>query len=247
MGKHQAPSGHVFGFHPLRELLRREPQAVAEVWLAGRAGQRRAEIEALCQRHGVAVRRMPSARLDELAAGATHNGFAATRRAVPSVEPVGGDPELVVLVEDIQDPRNLGALIRVCEGVGVGRLLVRDRGSAPLTPAAIKTSAGAVEWLPVERIVNSSRVIEELKAKGYWVYGADAAGEPPWAIDLTGPLVLCLGGEEKGLRPLTRQHCDGLVGLPMQGRVESLNLATAAAALLYDALRQRIQGREGSE
>ncbi|HEX5757896.1 MAG TPA: RNA methyltransferase [Thermoanaerobaculia bacterium] len=144
-----------------------------------------------------------------------------------------------MLVEDVQDPRNLGALLRVCEGAGVGRVLVRDRGSAPLTPAVVKTAAGAAEWLAVERIVNPAQSLEALKAEGFWVYGAAQGGEAPWNVDLTGKVVLCLGGEERGLRARTRGLCDRLVGLPMRGRLESLNLATAAAALLYEAVRQR--------
>ena len=153
-----------------------------------------------------------------------------------------GDAELLVLVEDVQDPRNLGALIRVCEGAGVGKLLVRDRGSSPLSALAARTSAGASEWLDVERVVNSARTIDELKKQGFWVYGAAAEGVPPWELDLSGPVLLCLGGEEKGLRALTRDRCDALVGLPMRGRVESLNLSTAASALLYEAVRQRTSG-----
>jgi 23S rRNA (guanosine2251-2'-O)-methyltransferase len=116
---------------------------------------------------------------------------------------------------------------------------VRDRGSAPLSPVVSKAAAGASEWLAVERITNSARALEDLKREGYWVYGAAAGGEVPWNVDLTGKVVLCLGGEERGLRALTREVCDKLVGLPMRGRVESLNLATAAAALLYEAVRQR--------
>jgi 23S rRNA (guanosine2251-2'-O)-methyltransferase len=174
-------------------------------------------------------------------AGPAHNGMAAEIEArVPVARPKqGGDPDLVVLLEDVQDPRNLGALLRVCEGAGVGRVLIRDRGSAPLSPTVAKTSAGASEWLDVERIVNSAAEIERLKEAGFWVYGTDAGGDPPWEVDLTGRVVLCLGGEEKGLRSRTRQLCDRMLGLPMRGRVDSLNIATAAAAVLYEAVRQR--------
>ena len=164
---------------------------------------------------------------------------AAVRRRPRSI------PSLVVLVEDVQDPRNLGALLRVCEGAGVGRVLIRDRGAAPLSPAAAGAAAGAVDWLHVERITNSAREIERLKQDGFWVYGADAAGEPPWTVDLSGPVVVCIGGEARGLRRRTRSLCDGLLGLPMRGRVESLNLSTAAAALLYEAVRQRLVSAEG--
>src|SRR6185436_14964752 len=121
----------------------------------------------------------------------------------------------------------------------VGEVLIRDRGSAPVSPTVAKTSAGASEWLAIERIPNSGTEIERRKKDGFWVYGTDAGGEPPWEIDLTGKVVLCFGGEEKGLRSRTRQLCDRTIGLPMGGRVDSLNIATAAAAILYEAVRQR--------
>ncbi len=223
----------------MREALRHRPHQVAEVLIAaGRSGARRREIEELARRHGVLVREEAGAKLAG-ASAAVHNGFAARLRPAPPAAGPAGDLDLVVLVEDVQDPRNLGALLRVCEGAGVGRVLVRDRGSAPLSPVVAKAAAGASEWLAVERITNSARALEELKRDGYWVYGAAAGGERPWDVDLTGKVVLCLGGEERGLRAHTRELCDKLVGLPMRGRVESLNLATAAAALLYEAVRQR--------
>lgn len=235
-----APEGRlVYGFHPLRELLRTRPHEVAEVWVAARDGGRRREIEELCRRHRVPFLPVAESRLLELASSRHHNGFVARVHGEPASGRSGGDPALVVLVEDVQDPRNLGALLRVCEAAGVGRVLVRDRGSAPLSPAAVKASAGAAELVEVERIVNPGREIEALKADGFWVWGAAAGGEAPWRVDLTGKAVLCFGGEEKGLRRRTRELCDGLVGLPMRGRVGSLNLATAAAAIVYDALRQR--------
>ncbi len=191
---------------------------------------------------------------------ARHEARAGARTAEESAEggasatggegEVGGeggtaDPDLVVLLEDVQDPRNLGAVLRVCEGAGVGQVLIRDRGAAPITPAVVKTAAGATEWLAVERITNSAATLESLKKDGFWVYGTDPAGQPPWTLDLKGKVVLCFGGEEKGLRPRTRSLCDASIGLPMRGQVGSLNIATAAAAILYDALRQRLQGVGG--
>lgn len=255
MSRSDAISGDfVYGYHPVREILRHRPHSAAEVLVSRRrAGKRLLEIEALTRRHGIALREVGEAELRGLSGSGTHNGFG-LRLIAASEAPggtatgdddarmgggMGGDVELQVLVEDVQDPRNLGALLRVCEGAGVGRVLLRDRGSAPLTPAAVRTSAGASEWLDLARIANSAREIERLKAEGFWVYGAAAGGDAPWDCDLTGKVVLCLGGEEKGLRRRTRGLCDRLLGLPMHGRVESLNLATAAAALLYEAVRQR--------
>ncbi len=233
----------LYGFHPIREALRHRPHEVEAVFLVGgRGGGRRREIEALCARHRVRLAAADPALLAHVS-GAVHNGFLAELKESPSAA-MGGDPQLVVLVEDVQDPRNLGALLRVCEGSGVGRVLIRDRGAAPLTETVTKASAGAAEWVPVERITNTARTLEELKEQGFWVYGLAAGGELPWRVDLRGPVVLCVGGEESGLRALTRQRCDRLLGLPMKGRVESLNLATAAAAVLYEAVRQREKPEE---
>jgi len=235
---------YLYGFHPVREALRHRPQEVERVWVASnRGGRRRKEIEDLTHQTGVELQIAAPARLDALGQG-VHNGFVAEVMEPIEVVPApkmhaGADTDLTVLVEDVQDPRNLGALLRVCEGAGVGKVLIRDRGSAPLSPTVTKTSAGASEWLNVERIPNTARALDELKDRGFWIYGAAAEGRPAWEIDLTGKVVLCFGGEQKGLRRLTREHCDELVGLPMKGRVESLNLATAAAAILYDAVRQR--------
>ncbi len=230
---------YIHGFHPVREALRHRPHEVQCVYVgSGRKGGRRQEIESLCERHGVAVEAVGEGVLSGMAGG-VHNGFVAEIHQVAKADTERADPELVVLIEDVQDPRNLGAILRVCEGAGVGTVLIRDRGSAPLTATVTKTAAGATEWLETERITNTSDTLRRLKQDGFWIYGADGEGEPPWEIDLKGRIVLCLGGEEKGLRKLTRERCDGLVGLPMRGRVESLNVSAAAAALLYEAVRQR--------
>jgi 23S rRNA (guanosine2251-2'-O)-methyltransferase len=245
----------LYGYHPVREALRHRPHEVARVLVAAsRTGRRREEVEDLCRRHRVACEVVPERRLTELA-GPAHNGLAAEVRAaniVPEAAPSAGasssadpqsDPDFLVLLEDVQDPRNLGAVLRVCEGAGVGQVLIRDRGSAPVSPTVAKTAAGASEWLAIERIVNPAQTLERLKKEGYWIYGTDPEGDVPWEVDLTGKVVLCFGGEEKGLRSLTRRHCDRLIGLPMRGRVASLNIATAAAAVLYEAVRQRALAR----
>ena len=232
----------LYGYHPVREALRHRPHEVARVLVsASRTGRRREEIEELCRRHSVPFEVVPERALSERA-GPAHNGMAAEVRDAASAAPSSrqaADPGLVVLLEDVQDPRNLGAVLRVCEGAGVGRVLIRDRGSAPVSPTVVKTSAGAAEWLAIERIPNTAQALQALKDEGFWVYGTDAEGVPPWAVDLTGKVVLCFGGEERGLRARTRQICDRMIGLPMRGRVGSLNIATATAAVLYDAVRQR--------
>jgi 23S rRNA (guanosine2251-2'-O)-methyltransferase len=262
----------VHGFHPVREALRRRPHRIARVLIARReSGPRVREIAELCARHGIRLefvdwnelRRIVSdarqgiaaeeAAVDTVSRGAPRSEHDERRADESSGDPSGSadsgparrgvDSDLVVLLEDIQDPRNLGALLRVCEGAGAGRVLIRDRGAAPLTPTVVQASAGATEWLDVERVTNTVAELERLKEGGFWVYGAAEGGVPPWEIDLTGPIVLCFGGEAKGLRRLTRESCDRLVGLPMRGRVQSLNVATAASALLYEAVRQRTPPR----
>lgn len=230
----------IFGFHPVREALRHRPRQIRQIWLArGKEDRRSKEVSDLARRHGVAVSKASPELLKELEKS-VHNGFIAELEPPDQgVRDGGGDPNLVVLLEDIQDPRNLGALLRVFEGAGVGRVLIRDRGSAPLSAAAVKTSAGAADWLDIERIPNSAQEIARLKKDGFWIYGADAGGRAAWEIDLKGPILLCFGGEESGLRQRTRKLCDERISLPMRGRVASLNVATAAAAVLYEAVRQR--------
>lgn len=229
---------YLSGFHAVHEALRSRPRDVVRVYVSERAAKaRRQEVETLCKRRKVAFEEVSGQRLAELVSD-PRQGFVAEVRERSGVA-TGGDADLVVLLEDVVDPRNLGALLRVCEGAGVGRVLIRHRGSAPITETVAHTSAGATEWLEVERVTNSSQTLEQLQKEGYWAYGAAEGEAPPWSIDLTGKVVICLGGEEKGLRERTRKTCDALVGLPMRGRVSSLNVATAAAALLYEAVRQR--------
>ena len=231
---------------PLAVVTEKALAAVAGPAHNGMAAEMRqgdAVGEAAATSGAAAARGAAAAARGAAAAGAAAAvGSAASGAALAASEVRGAaDPDLVVLLEDVQDPRNLGAVLRVCEGAGVGQVLIRDRGSAPITPAVAKTAAGASEWLPIERITNSAATLEALKKGGFWAYGSDPGGEPPWRLDLTGKVVLCFGGEEKGLRHRTRTLCDATIGLPMRGRLASLNIATAAAAILYEALRQRLQ------
>ncbi len=233
----------VYGFHAVRELLRRSrPRAV---WIEEhRGGPRRREIEGLCRAQGVPLHQVPSGSLRGQS-GVQAQGFAADLdgNSLANEPSSLRDPDLLVLAEDLQDPRNLGALVRVCEATGVGRLLVRQPGSARLTPVASRAAAGAESWLPVEEVRSWAPTLERLKAGGYWIYGLAVGGRPPWEVDLTGKVSFMVGGEERGLRALTRERCDALIGLPMLGHVDSLNLATAASAVLYEAVRQRQAAR----
>ena len=143
-------------------------------------------------------------------------------------------------LDQVQDPRNLGAICRSAEFAGAAGLVIPERRSAAITAATCKTSAGAVEHIEVAHVRNLSDWLAEAKAAGFWIWGADAEAEQtPWSVDLTGSTVIVLGGEGKGLRPRVASNCDGLVALPQLGQVESLNVSAAATALLFEAVRQR--------
>ena len=147
---------------------------------------------------------------------------------------------LIVALDQVQDPRNLGAVARSAEAAGATSLVIPERRSAEVTPAACKASAGAVEHLRIAKVPNLADWLDEAKAADFWIWGADAdADQVPWSVDLTGPTILVLGGEGKGIRPRVASACDGLVAFPQRGKVGSLNVSAAAAALLFEAVRQR--------
>ncbi len=149
---------------------------------------------------------------------------------------------LILALDQVQDPRNLGAICRSAEFAGAAGVVIPERRSAEVTAVVCKASAGAVEHLEIARVRNLADWLAAAKAAGFWIWGADAdAEQPPWKVDLAGPTVLVLGGEGKGIRPRVAAACDGLVALPRHGRIESLNVSAAATALLFEALRQRIR------
>jgi 23S rRNA (guanosine2251-2'-O)-methyltransferase len=147
---------------------------------------------------------------------------------------------LIVALDQVQDPRNLGAVCRSAESAGAAGVVIPERRAAMVTPVVCKTSAGAVEHLEVAHVRNLADWLAEAKAAGFWIWGADAEAESAaWDVDLKGPTVLVLGGEGKGIRPRVASACDGLISLPRSGEVESLNVSAAATALLFEAVRQR--------
>ena len=185
----------------------------------------------------------PAEELERLCGSPDHQGVVAEvdrypyADALALLEPADG---LLVALDQVQDPRNLGAIARSAEVAGATGLVVPERRAATVTPAAGKASAGAVEHLSISRARNLADWLAAAKERGWWIWGADAeSGVAPWEADLTGPLVLVLGGEGKGLRPRVAAACDGMLAIPQRGRIGSLNVSAAAAALLYEALRQR--------
>ncbi|HZO06231.1 MAG TPA: 23S rRNA (guanosine(2251)-2'-O)-methyltransferase RlmB [Solirubrobacterales bacterium] len=181
--------------------------------------------------------------LERLCGSPDHQGVVAEVDPYPYGDPVGllrGENALLVALDEVQDPRNLGAVCRSAEVAGAAGVIVPERRAAAVTPVACKTSAGAVEHLQVAHVRNLADWLAQAKEAGFWIWGADADAESaPWEVDLKGPTVLVLGGEGKGLRPRVAATCDGLIALPQRGQIDSLNVSAAATALLFEALRQR--------
>jgi 23S rRNA (guanosine2251-2'-O)-methyltransferase len=188
----------------------------------------------------------PAEELERLCGSPDHQGVVAEVDPYPYTDPaqlLRVENALIVALDQVQDPRNLGAVCRSAEAAGVAGLVIPERRSAEVTAVACKASAGAVEHLPVARVRNLADWLAAAKEAGFWIWGADAEAERrPWEVDLAGPTVLVLGGEGKGIRPRVAGACDGLVSLPQRGRVASLNVSAAATALLFETLRQRDSG-----
>jgi 23S rRNA (guanosine2251-2'-O)-methyltransferase len=230
--------------HPVEEAVAARPREIEWVFFdQDRRDRRLHELERLCRANGVAVRRGPRRALDGLA-GPSHQGVVArlaVRGYLEESEASAGEPggRFLILLDEIQDPQNLGAALRVAEALGAG-VAVPERGSAPLSEAVARSSAGAVERVRIYRVKNVRRFVDHLKNEGFRVIGLEASGRSLFELDLTGDLALVLGAEGKGIRRLVREGCDELASLPMVGRVASLNVSTAAAAAGYEALRQRL-------
>jgi len=228
--------------HPIAEAVRSRPRQVEWVLFDSTRRDRRInELKALCRERGVLVRYGERPALDRVArpnqGAVARLAVRAYREQEDALEGKRGD-RLLFLLDEVQDPQNLGAVIRVAEGVGA-RVVLPERGSAPLSEAVEKSSAGAVERVPVIRVVNLRRFIDLLKNEGFTVVGVDPEGQDIYKADLTGDLALVFGAEGRGMRRLVREGCDILARLPMRGALASLNVATAAAAAGYEALRQR--------
>jgi 23S rRNA (guanosine2251-2'-O)-methyltransferase len=214
------------GRREVLELLATERALAAEPWLAEAGPKMRADRD-----------------LTELAATRDHQGVVARvepYRYADAYELVKVDKPMLAVLDRVTDPRNLGAVCRSAEGAGATGVVVPAHGSAVVTPAVARSSAGAIEHLPIAVVTNLARYLEEVKGPELWVYGAAGDAEASmWETDLAGGVALVFGAEGKGLRPLVRRSCDALVSIPLGGQVDSLNVSVAAALLLYEARRQR--------
>jgi 23S rRNA (guanosine2251-2'-O)-methyltransferase len=239
----------VSGIHSVRAALKFGTEGVAELWLERQRRDRRVvELADLARQAGVKVRQVEREEIESAADGANHQGALAWVR-VPAARSEQDlavlldrlqEPPLLLLLDEVKDPHNLGACLRTAEAVGVQAVIAPKDNAVGLTPVVCKVASGAAETLPYFQVTNLVRVMEEIKARGIWLTGtAGEADNDLYAADLTGPLGLVMGSEGSGLRRLTREHCDRLVRLPMRGKVESLNVSVAAGGCLYEALRQR--------
>jgi 23S rRNA (guanosine2251-2'-O)-methyltransferase len=238
----------IMGFHAVTARLERRPELVVEIYAnAVREDVRMTRLVAAAERAGIEISRVDSSRLRALAQSDEHQGVVAlveTATDAVSFEDVletarkradaGGAPPLFLLLDQIQDPHNLGACIRTADAFGADAVILPKHGSAPLSAVAIKAASGATETTPVCEVVNLAQCIETLKDHGIWVLGAEMETDATlFNTRLDGPLAWVLGNEGKGLRRLTREKCDALVAIPMQGAVESLNVSNAAAVCLF--------------
>jgi 23S rRNA (guanosine2251-2'-O)-methyltransferase len=230
----------VYGRRPVREALRGRRE-VLELWATERA---LAAEQWLRADDGPRVQVKPEREISEAAGTRDHQGVLAWTepyRYADAHELAAGEQPLIAALDQVTDPRNLGAVIRSAEGAGASGVVVPAHGSARVTPAVARASAGAVEHLPVAVVPNLARYLNEIKRDDLWIYAAAAEAEQDmWQADLTGGLALVFGAEGKGVRPLVRRACDAAIAIPLAGRVESLNVSVAAALLLYEARRRRV-------
>jgi 23S rRNA (guanosine2251-2'-O)-methyltransferase len=226
----------IYGVRPVVEALRSRRRRVIEVLDA--AGS--AEVRAAAG--GVAVKKVSRDRVEELARGGVHQGVVARAEAYPysGLEEILAAPEPLILVLDgVTDPRNLGAVLRAADGAGASGVVIPKDKAVGVTAAAVKASAGASEHVRVARVTNLKRGVDAMKEANVWVYAAEAGGTDYTELDLAGRTALVLGSEGRGVRRLVREACDGTVSIPMLGAVSSLNVSVAAAVLAYEARRQR--------
>ena len=240
----------IYGLHAVGAALRHEPQRLRGLWVDRRRRDARIkELLALAEAAGVRVYAEDAEALDRQCGGERHQGVFARMKVAERqwredeldalLDAIEG-PALLLVLDGVQDPHNLGACLRSADAAGVHAVLAPNDRSAGLTPTARKVACGAAEHVPFIPVTNLARTLRELKQRGIWLVGAAGEAEADlYAMDLAGPVALVLGAEEKGLRRLTREECDYLAHIPMTGTVESLNVSVATGVFLFEALRQR--------
>ena len=240
-------NGSVPGRNAVRELLK-SGRTIEKIYV--QSGEREGSITVLAAEalsRGIPLIEVEKAKLDKLCGFEQHQGIVAIASEKEYVEIEDlieianqrGEKPLIVIADNVSDPHNLGAIIRCAEGAGAHGIIIPKRRSACITPAVSKASAGAVEHLAAVKCVNVTETIKKLKDYGLWIFAAEADGQDYTKVDFTVPCAIVVGSEENGVSPLVKKNCDYIVSLPMRGKVNSLNVSTASAVLLYEAVRQR--------
>lgn len=239
----------IYGLHAVMAALQNKSEKISRLYVAReRQDKKIKEILFLAKENNIPIESEERKELDQLAGSPHHQGVIAccqknqsyTENDLQSLLAAASRP-FVLILDGVQDPHNLGACLRTANAAGVHCVIAPKDRSVGMTPTVSKVACGAAETLPFIQVTNLVRTIQELKNQGIWIYGAAAEAEQSlYQLDLTGPLALVLGAEQSGLRRLTREHCDGLASIPMQGSVSSLNVSVATGIMLYEAVRQRL-------
>jgi len=243
---------HLSGFHAVTARLRAQPESVQMIYVAAARHDRRArELIERAEAAGVAVHAVDEARLAALSGNDKHQGViavvdaAATPRTLDEVLEGLAEPALLLVLDGVTDPHNLGACLRSADAFGAQAVIVPKDRAVGVNATVAKAASGAADAVPVVSVTNLARSLRDLKERGVWIIGADSAGsENLFDADLSGPVAWVLGAEGSGLRRLTRELCDRLVHIPLQGTVESLNVSVAAGLCLYETRRQRARGQQ---
>lgn len=243
MAKHELIEGR----QPVMEFLK-SGQPINKLYIAkGSRDRPLQEITALAKRQGIVIQEVERNVLDSMSTTGNHQGVALQIAGVEYAElddllAKPKDPSwapFLLVLDGLQDPHNLGSLLRSAEAAGVNGVIIPKRRAVGVTPVVAKVSAGALSYVPVARVVNIARTIDQLKEAGYWVVGADMSGEVCYGQNLTGPIALVIGGEGEGLSRLVKEKCDFLTRIPMLGQINSLNAGVAGALLMFEVVRQR--------
>jgi len=234
----------LYALHPVTECLKAGRRRVLEIFVSRKHDERVGVVLKLAASGNVPVRRISRSEIQRLAMTEEHQGVCARVEPYPLVDfnqlPTAACSQLLLLLDQIVDVQNFGSLVRTALCAGVSGVVIPLRRAAQPGPAVSKASAGALEHLPVARVANMTEAIKQLKSTGFWIVGLGGrAGRSLFEVDLTGPLALVIGGEQKGIRPLVRRHCDFLAAIPQQGPLDSLNASAAGAVALFEAVRQR--------
>ncbi|MFR0880314.1 MAG: 23S rRNA (guanosine(2251)-2'-O)-methyltransferase RlmB [Oscillospiraceae bacterium] len=235
----------IYGRNPVLEALKSDAE-IDTIYINGESGTL-GKIRAEARKKGIVVKNATSGKLDQITDGESHQGVAASIACAEyvSVDDIlevsrkKGTEPFIIICDEIEDPHNLGAIIRTAESAGADGIIIPKRRSASLNATVHKTSAGAASWVPVARVPNLASAIDYLKENGVWIYGTDASGENYDGVDLKGSIALVIGSEGFGMGRLIKEKCDFLLKLPMYGKITSLNASVAAGIFMYEAVRQR--------